>query len=115
MKLKHTLAFILLSVAGLALGLDYDKPAQAQTQSYTCAKELTRCGEGDDDSNCNAAAYQSSLIPVTLQETGDWYVPQEDFGVKCGVKYCFPVLPFQCSCGKPRSIRACTSSEKSGS
>jgi hypothetical protein len=112
MKLKAYLLTVILAVVTVACCLAYNR-VQAQQQTYTCAKELARCGEGED--GCGAEPYQSSLPAVDPQQYGEMYVPQEDFNNKCGVMYCYPVLPFQCSCGKTRSIRVCTNAEKSGS
>lgn len=109
MRLKQLLlAVILFSVTVIALWFGNYKRVQAQ--DYICGPAVT-CG--NPDAYCTDAG-TSSLPAINTHASGDWYVASEDFGNQCGVKYCFPIGPFQCACGQPRSVRQCTNSEKGG-
>lgn len=113
MRLKQfILAVLVFSVTITVLWFGNHKRVQAQEQTYTCGKEV-RCGHPDP--YCGDAAYPSSLPAINTHESGDWYVPSESFGNQCGVKYCFPIGPFQCACGQPRSVRQCSSAERGAS
>jgi hypothetical protein len=103
MKLKvfaFGVIFILVTVTVFCLG--YYKRAQAQA----CGPQVV-CGSPDP--YCSDWGI-TSLPAVNVHAAGDWYV--EDITGNCGVKYCFPIGPFQCACGQPRGGRLCTTREK---
>lgn len=98
--------FVLILMSLIFVYLSEHQGVQAQV----CGDEVG-CGSGED--GCSNLL-MSTLPAVNVHVAGGWYVPAEDLGKHCGVKDCFPLLPFKCACGQPVGGRLCTANERDG-